>query len=828
MQRHAYIGLFSACGVLLVISAIVSCGVPQGTSSPPPIPTLQSITVTPASAAIIAGRTQQFSVTANFSDGSRKDVTTSASWSSSDTTVANVNTAGLVTSAKQGVATIGATYQSSSSTAQFTAGPFIVQVSVVASDSSNRPLNYSWLSSDGVITGGNSPTAMWTLPDGPGLHFAYVLVSNGVGGYTERRIAVNTDTIGTPLVLAQPVTFSLPAATPQNGEFFRGFITGETITPLNHQLYLPDTPVYYVDNATNARFPGVGTVTTNIRGEFVIPGVPFPPTAQGNIFCPGAPLSGFCGNYGPLTPLPPAMAFTEYKDNFGPQISAEIVGEATLQDGSPCGTVNEFFGVEVTASATLLDATGKVLAGPVRADQWGDFAFPYSSAAASVLLKCESAPSMTIVIPALQSKGISSVGKVSFAGINPPDVTSITAQFNSTSVGKFLPPPTGFPSDIVPLADATSVAEKGLDTRVGACQYYLAVGAVTNCDASGNFTGAMTFRDWKSQVKIDEFAAKNGIVYQATYINKIDLNLARNHHSVSYGPGQTAAYVCNHLGPSVLDPEQTEIDQVVLTTFSGGSLVACVAMDYTTTPGVNNGDPYVRFLIFGPSGQLLPSVNLDGRREKFVPGTCIVCHGGDHYAGKFPEDGSGSANVGGHFLPYDTGNFEFSSQSGLTEADQETAIYNLNQNVLNAGPTQAEQDLIAGWYSKNKTLDKNYIPSSWQGQNSTTVSFYQNVNARSCRTCHVALADGYSFENYQNFGNGKFLYGSGTVDNEFADTVCGGTFQLARAHKMPNSLVTFNRFWLSSGSSIDQPSITGQFIRMNGNTSKNCAPGATP
>ena len=53
---------------------------------------------------------------------------------------------------------------------------------------------------------------------------------------------------------------------------------------------------------------------------------------------------------------------------------------------------------------------------------------------------------------------------------------------------------------------------------------------------------------------------------------------------------------------------------------------------------------------------------------------------------------------GGHFLPYDVGNFEFSSQLGLRESDQEQGIYNLNQNVLNAGPTPAEQALIEGWY----------------------------------------------------------------------------------------------------------------------------------
>jgi hypothetical protein len=39
----------------------------------------------------------------------------------------------------------------------------------------------------------NSPSSQWTLPPGPGIHFAHVLVKNGKGGCTEGRIAVNTD-----------------------------------------------------------------------------------------------------------------------------------------------------------------------------------------------------------------------------------------------------------------------------------------------------------------------------------------------------------------------------------------------------------------------------------------------------------------------------------------------------------------------------------------------------------------------------------------------------------------------------------------------------------
>ena len=53
-------------------------------------PTLQSIAVTPASASIAPGSTQQFAATGTLSDGTQQDLTASATWSSSLTTVATI------------------------------------------------------------------------------------------------------------------------------------------------------------------------------------------------------------------------------------------------------------------------------------------------------------------------------------------------------------------------------------------------------------------------------------------------------------------------------------------------------------------------------------------------------------------------------------------------------------------------------------------------------------------------------------------------------------------------------------------------------------------
>jgi len=54
-------------------------------------------------------QTQQMSATGFFSDGSSRDVTTSAKWASSDPKTVSVNATGLVTANQVGQATISAT-----------------------------------------------------------------------------------------------------------------------------------------------------------------------------------------------------------------------------------------------------------------------------------------------------------------------------------------------------------------------------------------------------------------------------------------------------------------------------------------------------------------------------------------------------------------------------------------------------------------------------------------------------------------------------------------------------------------------------------------------
>ncbi len=99
------------CRVLVFIlsfsSWIVACGC-GGASSGAGV-TLSTITVAPDPATVTAGFVRQLTATGHYSDGSTKDLTSTASWASSSGGVATVTSTGLATGVSPGSASISAT-----------------------------------------------------------------------------------------------------------------------------------------------------------------------------------------------------------------------------------------------------------------------------------------------------------------------------------------------------------------------------------------------------------------------------------------------------------------------------------------------------------------------------------------------------------------------------------------------------------------------------------------------------------------------------------------------------------------------------------------------
>ncbi|HEV2117874.1 MAG TPA: Ig-like domain-containing protein [Terriglobales bacterium] len=100
---------------------------------------LVSISVTPTPVSIAAGTDQQFSAIGSFNDGSTQ-LLTSVTWSSSSSSVATINSAGLATAVGAGTATITATSGSVSGTAALTVTAATVTSITVTPANSNMPV----------------------------------------------------------------------------------------------------------------------------------------------------------------------------------------------------------------------------------------------------------------------------------------------------------------------------------------------------------------------------------------------------------------------------------------------------------------------------------------------------------------------------------------------------------------------------------------------------------------------------------------------------------------------------------------------------------------
>jgi trimeric autotransporter adhesin len=96
------------CLCIIVCMGFTGCGGSSKTPSPQTA-TVTLITVSAPSSLLPVGETLQLTATATYSDNSTKDVTASATWQSSDLTVATVSSTGLLTAVKAGSTTVTAT-----------------------------------------------------------------------------------------------------------------------------------------------------------------------------------------------------------------------------------------------------------------------------------------------------------------------------------------------------------------------------------------------------------------------------------------------------------------------------------------------------------------------------------------------------------------------------------------------------------------------------------------------------------------------------------------------------------------------------------------------
>lgn len=203
--------------------------------------TLTSISVTPKSVSIAAGQTRQFSVTGTYSDNSTQDLTTTATWSSSNPGVASASNAagskGLYTALSAGVTTVTAASGALTNSTTLTVSPAtLVSIAITPvnpsvargtgrqftatgtySDNSTQDLTSSvaWYSSN---------TAVATISNAAGSKGLATSVATGSTTITAASGSVSATTTLT----VTPATLMSLAITPINPSIARG--TGRQFT----------------------------------------------------------------------------------------------------------------------------------------------------------------------------------------------------------------------------------------------------------------------------------------------------------------------------------------------------------------------------------------------------------------------------------------------------------------------------------------------------------------------------------------------------------------------------------------------------------------------
>jgi uncharacterized protein YjdB len=196
---------------------------------------LSSIAVTPNSASVAAGATQQFTATGTYSDGTTKNLTTTANWTSSSTAVATIGAhTGLATGIAAGTATITANSGKISGSATLTVTPVLTSISVAPNPASIASGATQQFTATGTYSDGSTQnltsTANWSSSQTSVATIASGGLATGVGVGTATITASSGSITGSAtLTVGQPVLVSI-AVTPANPSFALGATFSLTAT----------------------------------------------------------------------------------------------------------------------------------------------------------------------------------------------------------------------------------------------------------------------------------------------------------------------------------------------------------------------------------------------------------------------------------------------------------------------------------------------------------------------------------------------------------------------------------------------------------------------
>ncbi len=186
---------------------------------------LVSLSVTPTNPIVGKGTTQQFTATGIFSDSTTQDLTSSATWSSANTSIATVNSSGLASAAGKGSATITASFGGfSGSTLLGVTDATLVSIQITPDNSSKAKGTIQQFTATGLYTDNSTQdlttSVTWSSSDNSITSISNAAGSRGVATAADLGTVTVTATLGT---ISDTTGFTVTAAT----------LSSISVTPVN-------------------------------------------------------------------------------------------------------------------------------------------------------------------------------------------------------------------------------------------------------------------------------------------------------------------------------------------------------------------------------------------------------------------------------------------------------------------------------------------------------------------------------------------------------------------------------------------------------------------
>jgi uncharacterized protein YjdB len=281
-DRRSWVPFFSTILIVGAFSTLTGCSAAYMEQNQKPAKTLASVTISPQTSEIVLGKTQQFSATATYSDGSKVDVTTTAMWVSTQPNIATVNSVGMVKSKGTGTVSISATYQSAKGSSNLTIDPAaLVSIALGPQNPSITPKHSVQLVATGTFTDGTvqdvSSSVSWsTMPAGiitvsnAGLATASAIGTVTVTATKGFHRGSDTVTVAAPVLVSIALSPQSVTLTPQHsGQLTaEGTYNDQSTQDISSSVMWSASPDHVVTIDTNGMVTGASLGTTTVTAAF--------------------------------------------------------------------------------------------------------------------------------------------------------------------------------------------------------------------------------------------------------------------------------------------------------------------------------------------------------------------------------------------------------------------------------------------------------------------------------------------------------------------------------------------------------------------------------